>query len=80
MNTAVFSTTAFSSTAPPLSARGLAGWAVRTGRALERWGRARAARRGDRDRVLAQRAAAAAAEQALAERHVAYRSTTFGLM
>lgn len=61
-----------------LAATGLAGFAVRVGGALERWGRLRAARR--LERIGEMRAGTAAAERALAERDAAYRSTTFGLM
>jgi hypothetical protein len=72
---------ALTSNARPIAASGLAAWAMRTGRALERWGRERALRRHDRERMLARRAAAAEASQAIAERDAAHRrSTTFGLM
>jgi hypothetical protein len=54
---------------------GLAGWAVRTGRALERWGRARAARRlTAAPEASTQRLAETAAAQATAERDALYRS------
>jgi hypothetical protein len=59
---------------------GLAGWAVRTGRALERWGRARAARR-----LMAGAGASArladleAGRQAIAERDELIRSAAIPL-
>ena len=46
----------------------VAGWAVRTGLDLAGWGLRRAARRTDRDRIVARLEARAAAEAALAER------------
>lgn len=52
-------------------------WAVRGGLALARWGRRRAARRTDRDRLVRRRAAQAAAAAAIAERDRLIRSATF---
>lgn len=52
-------------------------WAVRSGLALARWGRRRAARRVDRDRLLRRMAARSAAEAAIAERDRVIRSATF---
>ncbi|WP_448004130.1 hypothetical protein [Agromyces bauzanensis] len=68
-----------SATLSPASGR-LSGWAVRGGLALARWGHRRALRRTDRERLLRRMAARSAAETALAERDVAHRATTFGLM
>jgi hypothetical protein len=55
-------------------------WAVRIGLALARWGRRRAARRTDRDRLIARMTAQAAGEAAIAERDRAIRSATFPFM
>ncbi|MEI5584876.1 MULTISPECIES: hypothetical protein [unclassified Agromyces] len=55
-------------------------WAVRAGLALARWGRRRAARRTDRDRLLRRAAGRAAAEAATAERDRTIRSATFPSM
>lgn len=52
-------------------------WAVRSGLALARWGRRRAVRRVDRDRLLRRMAARSAAEAAIAERDRVIRSATF---
>ncbi|MGR0220446.1 hypothetical protein [Agromyces sp. ZXT2-6] len=52
-------------------------WAVRTGLALARWGRRRAARRIDRDRLLRRMAERSAADAAIAERDRVIRSATF---
>lgn len=61
--------------AHPTRATGVAAWAIRTGRALERWGRARAARRQGIDQeASAHRRAAAAARAAVAERDALIRS------
>ena len=60
----------------PASGR-LSGWAVRSGLALARWGRRRAARRTDRDRLLRRMAAQSAAETALAERDRMLFTSTF---
>ena len=60
----------------PASGR-LSGWAVRSGLALARWGRRRAARRSDRDRLLRRMAAQSAADTAIAERDRMIRSSTF---
>ena len=65
-----------SATLAPASGR-LSGWAVRSGLALARWGRRRAARRSDRDRLLRRMAAQAAAETALAERDRMLRTSAF---
>jgi len=58
----------------------LAGWAVRSGLSLARWGLQRATRRTDRDRLVRRLEARAAGEAALAERDATYRSSTYGLM
>jgi hypothetical protein len=55
-------------------------WAVRGGLALVRWGRRRAARRTDRDRLIARMAAQSAGEAAIAERDRTIRSATFPSM
>jgi hypothetical protein len=52
-------------------------WAVRSGLALARWGRRRAVRRTDRDRLLLRIASRSAAEAAIAERDRVIRSATF---
>jgi hypothetical protein len=52
-------------------------WAVRAGLGLARWGRRRAARRADRDRLLRRMAERSAAEQALDERDRLIRTGTF---
>lgn len=54
-------------TLSPVSGR-LSEWAVRAGLGLARWGRRRAARRADRDRLLRRMAERSAAEAALADR------------
>lgn len=58
----------------------LSGWAVRSGLTLASWGLKRATRRTDRDRLLRLLQARAAADDALAERDAAYRSSTYGLI
>ncbi|MEV1130980.1 hypothetical protein [Agromyces sp. NPDC049794] len=63
-----------SATLSPASGR-LAGWAVRAGLALARWGRRRAMRRTDRERILRRMAERSAADAALAERDAALRAT-----
>ncbi|MDR5701053.1 hypothetical protein [Agromyces aerolatus] len=64
--------------AHPVRATGVAGWAIRTGRALERWGRTRAARRhGAGPEASAHLAAAARA--AVAERDELHRSAAIPL-
>lgn len=68
-----------SATLSPAAGR-LSGWAVRSGLALARWGRRRAMRRTDRERLLRRMAARSAAETALAERDAALRATTSGLL
>lgn len=60
----------------PVSGR-LSEWAVRAGLGLARWGRRRAARRTDRDRLLRRMAERSAAETALAERDRVMRAGTF---
>ncbi|HEU4755793.1 MAG TPA: hypothetical protein VFS72_03950 [Agromyces sp.] len=60
----------------PASGR-LSDLAVRTGLGLARWGRRRAARRTDRDRLLRRMAERSAAEAALAERDRVIRTGTF---
>jgi hypothetical protein len=55
-------------------------WAVRSGLALARWGRRRAARRSDRDRLIARMAAQSAGEVAIADRDRVIRSATFPSM
>jgi len=60
----------------PTSGR-LSEWAVRMGLGLARWGRRRAARRTDRDRMLRRMAERSAAEAALAERDRVVRAGTF---
>lgn len=66
--------------AHPIRATGVAAWAIRTGRALERWGRTRAARRhGSTREASAHRAAAAAARDAVAERDALIRSAAIPL-
>lgn len=60
----------------PVSGR-LSEWAVRVGLGLARWGRRRAARRTDRDRLLRRMAERSAAEAALAERDRVVRAGTF---
>jgi hypothetical protein len=52
-------------------------WAMRAGLGLARWGRRRAARRTDRDRLLRRMDERAAAEAALAERDRVIRAGTF---
>lgn len=66
------------SLARPIRATGVAGWAIRTGRALERWGRTRAARRHGVDAEASARHAAAA-QAALAERDALHRSAAIPL-
>jgi hypothetical protein len=52
-------------------------WAVRAGLGLARWGRRRAARRADRDRLLRRMAERSAAEEAVAERDRMIRAGAF---
>jgi hypothetical protein len=63
-------------TLSPASGR-LSEWAVRMGLGLARWGRRRAARRTDRDRLLRRMAERSAGEAALAERDRVIRTGTF---
>jgi hypothetical protein len=65
-----------SATLSPASG-GLSGWAVRGGLALARWGRRRAERRTDRDRLLRRIAAQSAAESAIAERDRVIHTSAF---
>lgn len=69
--------------AHPVRATGAAAWAIRTGRALERWGRTRAARRmhdsPGASAHHAARAAANAAREAVADRDALARSAAIPL-
>jgi hypothetical protein len=66
--------------AHPIRATGTAAWAIRTGRALERWGRTRAARRhGIGHEASAHQMVAAAAHDAAADRDALYRSAAIPL-
>jgi hypothetical protein len=64
--------------AQPIRATGVAAWAIRTGRALERWGRTRAARRHGAGHEASAHLAAAARE-AQADRDALIRSAAIPL-
>lgn len=64
--------------AHPIRATGVAAWAIRTGRALERWGRTRAARRHGTGHEASAHLAAAARE-AQADRDALIRSAAIPL-
>ncbi|WP_419818725.1 hypothetical protein [Glaciibacter flavus] len=74
MNAALLPTTALS----PNRSAGLAGAAVRLGRAIELWGVRRASDREDRDALLLLMESRRCAERALAERDETWRASSFG--